>query len=852
MVDALVAVGEASDLRFDGFGGILGVAASEAGGDGGSTHLFNGDVGREDPKVRIGDEPGVGVFFRNGLEEAQRDVGKARICAEGTFPGVGESHDCVRAASGQRSRRIDTGIVPGEPDQDGAALFRLHKVLQVAHEPFIAQIHRHPASRRRPGQLRRRKRSHRCEGTDHWQHPQERQHVQLAWRDGRLMRLTFGVTGSRVSVIHETLMEATAARPSNVLAEHYGSLFLLTNATFLSERAHAELRSAESLEALAGCYLREGSAYRAYAILQGTTTTAHARYLLGMACVKLDKLEEAEVALLPDRELRSMGPVEALRQGKRDALIGAVPHGAAGLYVLGVACQRTHRRDWAIAYFRLCLAEDALMWVAFDALCSLGADVDPATTFDSWRMTVDTATTELATELPTPPNRFVAKTLFTTEDSSDKPPSKVPRRDDDSEARRRSGPPRRVPLPRGAKATTSRRPPPVAGGATAASPSKKAMATRSRTSPPPTTKDTRRNGGPETPETAVRGGAGDSSDEEYEKLRRKLLRVLSQLGTARAALARTECQGALRALHGVPPRHFETGWVQHALGRCHFEAADYDAAVDTLQRMRRIEPHRVEGLDLLSTALWHLKDDVELCYLARGAVDLDPRSPEAWCCAGNCLSLQKEHDAAVKCFRRAIAVDPNFAYAYTLCGHEYVANEDFDKAIAMYRHALRVDDRHYNAWYGLGAIQYAQQKYDLAEYHFQRALDLNPRSSVLLTYLGMTFHANGKFDEALSHLRRAADMEPKNPQARFQCANVLLSIDRCEDALTELRIVADAAPREASVHFLMGKVCKKLGKLDDAMMAFLFALDLEPKDSNLIKSAIDRLEEPDIDEDEKF
>ena len=34
------------------------------------------------------------------------------------------------------------------------------------------------------------------------------------------------------------------------------------------------------------------------------------------------------------------------------------------------------------------------------------------------------------------------------------------------------------------------------------------------------------------------------------------------------------------------------------------------------------------------------------------------------------------------------------------------------------------------------------------------------------------------------------------------------------------------------------------------MMRFTFALDLEPKDNNLIKSAIDRLEEPDVSEDE--
>ena len=33
------------------------------------------------------------------------------------------------------------------------------------------------------------------------------------------------------------------------------------------------------------------------------------------------------------------------------------------------------------------------------------------------------------------------------------------------------------------------------------------------------------------------------------------------------------------------------------------------------------------------------------------------------------------------------------------------------------------------------------------------------------------------------------------------------------------------------------------------MRAFLTALDLDPKDNNLIKAAIDRLDEPDVDED---
>lgn len=72
---------------------------------------------------------------------------------------------------------------------------------------------------------------------------------------------------------------------------------------------------------------------------------------------------------------------------------------------------------------------------------------------------------------------------------------------------------------------------------------------------------------------------------------------------------------------------------------------------------------------------------------------------QTWCVNGNCFSLQKEHETAIKFLQRAIQVDPTFAYAYTLLGHEYTLTEDYDKAMSAFRSALRVDTRHYNAWY---------------------------------------------------------------------------------------------------------------------------------------------------------
>lgn len=175
----------------------------------------------------------------------------------------------------------------------------------------------------------------------------------------------------------------------------------------------------------------------------------------------------------------------------------------------------------------------------------------------------------------------------------------------------------------------------------------------------------------------------------------------------------------------------------------------------------------------------------------------------------------------------------------------------FVKAVACYRDAIRADERHYNAWYGLGAVYYRQEKFDLAEYHFRRACQINPQSSVLICHLGMAQNSNGKPYEALDTLQKAFYLDgstTSNPQAHYQRALVYQSLERHEEALLELERVRDAAPREAQILFSMGRLYKKLKRPERAMRCFLDALDLDPKDTNLIKAAMEKMDDPDVEE----
>ena len=64
--------------------------------------------------------------------------------------------------------------------------------------------------------------------------------------------------------------------------------------------------------------------------------------------------------------------------------------------------------------------------------------------------------------------------------------------------------------------------------------------------------------------------------------------------------------------HGIPQAQFSTGWVLRQCAVCYYEMSEYAQAKTYFEAMRRMEPYRVDGLEIYSTVLWHLKAGVLL------------------------------------------------------------------------------------------------------------------------------------------------------------------------------------------------------------------------------------------------
>ncbi|XP_010526443.1 PREDICTED: cell division cycle protein 27 homolog B isoform X2 [Tarenaya hassleriana] len=331
----------------------------------------------------------------------------------------------------------------------------------------------------------------------------------------------------------------------------------------------------------------------------------------------------------------------------------------------------------------------------------------------------------------------------------------------------------------------------------------------------------------------------------------EILSFLKILGEGYRLSCLYRSQEALDMYIKLPHKHYNTGWVLSQVGKAYFELIDYLEAERAFRLARQVSPYCLEGMDIYSTVLYHLKEDMKLSYLAQELMLTDRLAPQSWCAMGNCYSLRKDHDTALKNFQRAVQLNPKFAYAHTLCGHELATLEDFENGMRCYQNALRVDTRHYNAWFGLGMIYLRQEKFEFSEHHFRMAFLINPRSSVIMSYLGTALHALRRNEEAIEIMERAILADKKNPLPMYQKANILVSLERLDEALEVLEELKEYAPCESSVYALMGRIYKRRNMHDKAMLHFGLALDMKPPATDVaaIKAAMEKLHVPDEIED---
>ncbi|OQR78967.1 cell division cycle protein 23-like [Tropilaelaps mercedesae] len=168
------------------------------------------------------------------------------------------------------------------------------------------------------------------------------------------------------------------------------------------------------------------------------------------------------------------------------------------------------------------------------------------------------------------------------------------------------------------------------------------------------------------------------------------------------------------------------------------------------ERVRALDPCRLEGMDAYSELLYIESKRQELTDLAQEMHAVDPQRAETCAVIGNIYSLREEHAPALLYFKKAMKVSINYGAAWTLMGHEYSLIKNINAAIQCYHQAVEIDKCDHRAWCSLSLMYDQLKMYHYAVYYQQRALKLQPRCPKMLVAMGERLEKLQRLDESKS------------------------------------------------------------------------------------------------------
>uniref|UniRef100_A0A915DYN7 Cell division cycle protein 27 homolog n=1 Tax=Ditylenchus dipsaci TaxID=166011 RepID=A0A915DYN7_9BILA len=340
---------------------------------------------------------------------------------------------------------------------------------------------------------------------------------------------------------------------------------------------------------------------------------------------------------------------------------------------------------------------------------------------------------------------------------------------------------------------------------------------------------------------SAKAGQAQSEDDKKDSIYCSTLDWMAHISEVQDHLSHFRCSEALNLLESNMSLQFAQLPLSLELrARIFFENGEYRRACEVFEDCRRMYPHRVEGMEIFSTALWQLQDQHRLSALSAELTTNSREEPETWCVAGNCFSLEKQHETAVECLERAIRLNSRFGYAYSLLGHELITLNDLNRASQAFMQGIVCSPNDYRAWYGLGLVYYKEEQLSLARIHLTKAVQINSSNVIVLCQLAVVEQAQGRCKEAMEYLERALGFSPNNVACRYHKARLLFDTGHYKESLDELMELKALSPDEAHVFYLLGRVHRKLGNQHMALLSYSWATEMDPRGEQAQKGLFDK------------
>lgn len=238
---------------------------------------------------------------------------------------------------------------------------------------------------------------------------------------------------------------------------------------------------------------------------------------------------------------------------------------------------------------------------------------------------------------------------------------------------------------------------------------------------------------------------------------------------------------------------FEPGYegsfeLLSCLGFAYLEMERYDEATKIFKNITEFKPFESAlGLGLIYGKQGRY---AEALNALNDAVQLNPRSADAWNYKGVILSKQGNYSEAVKAFRNTTRLSPQYATAWKYegdalahLGRKENNRSRYNEAIQAYDKAIDLDPQYASAWNNKGIMLYNLGKYSEATRAYEETIKLNSSNAAVWYEKGLSLLAMGKNDEALTAYDKVIQIDPGNRTAWIYKAIALERLNRHNESV---------------------------------------------------------------------
>lgn len=270
------------------------------------------------------------------------------------------------------------------------------------------------------------------------------------------------------------------------------------------------------------------------------------------------------------------------------------------------------------------------------------------------------------------------------------------------------------------------------------------------------------------------------------------------------------------------------------------ESGDYEAAITAYSTALEIDPRSAEAYIGRGWAYHLLKDYQHAIADYVKLLEIDPKNDVAWmqCAIARTMSNDPEH--ALSDINKSIELNPKEPQAYYTRGSVFEALGKVADAVRDYRQALSIDAKHEDSQKAVARLGESAEKAEdprkaCDEGSGQSAIagcltliERDPKDALALGNLGGLLIDKGDFDKALEYLQNAIEIDPKLAMAYVNRSLVWEAKGNLDAAIEDANKAIAERPNYVLAYYNRGKFYNGKGKFKKALEDYKRVIEIDP------------------------